>query len=181
MPLEVHIREDGSATVVELVGTLDSSLPTETRQHILSRIKPGRRVVVDFSRLSQLSSTGLRMLLLLSRYVQALGGTVAGAGAPQELRDIAEAAGFLHLFQQAPSAAAHVTPGSPPMARVDIYPTHHHAGFALRPGFPLPFGATVLPRGVNFSVYSRHAYTATLVLFEPGVVAPVAEIPFPPE
>jgi isoamylase len=181
MPLEVHIREDGSATVVELVGTLDSSLPTETRQHILSRIRPGRRVVVDFSRLSQLSSTGLRMLLLLSRYVQALGGTITGAGAPQELRDIAEAAGFLHLFQQAPPAAAHVTPGAPPMARVDIYPTHHHAGFALRPGFPLPFGATVLPRGVNFSVYSRHAYTATLVLFEPGVVAPVAEIPFPPE
>jgi isoamylase len=181
MPLEVHIRENGSATVVELVGTLDSSLPTETRQRILSRIKPGCGVVIDFSRLSQLSGTGLRMLLLLSRYVQLLGGAIAGAGAPQELRDIAEAAGFLHLFQQAAPAAAHIMPSAPPMVRVDIYPTHHHAGFALRAGFPLPFGATVLPRGVNFSVYSRHANTATLVLFEPGVAAPVAEIPFPPE
>ena len=69
----------------------------------------------------------------------------------------------------------------PPVARVDIYPTHHHAGFALRPGFPLPFGATVSTRGVNFAVYSRHASGCTLVLFDPGVGAPVAEIPFPPE
>src|SRR5262245_61099293 len=137
MPLEVYIREDGSATVVELVGTLDSSLPTETRQRILSLIKPGCRVVVDLSRLSQLSGTGLRMLLLLSRYAQLMGGTIAGAGAPQELRDIAEAAGFLHLFQQAAPTASHVTLGAPPMVRVDIYPTHHQAGFALRPGVPL--------------------------------------------
>jgi isoamylase len=181
MPLEIHIQEDGSATVVELVGTLDSSVPMETRQRILSHIKPGCRVVVDLSRLSRLSGTGLRMLLLLSRYVQVLGGEISAAGAPQELRDIAEAAGFLHLFQQAAPAVAGVTPRIPPTVRVDVYPTHHHAGFALRPGAPLPFGATVLPRGVNFSVYSRHASAATLVLYEPDVVAPVAEIPFPPE
>ena len=81
------------------------------------------------------------------------------------------------LPRQGVRLAAHVLPAVPPMPRVDIYPTHHHAGFALRPGFPLPFGAIVLPRGVNFSVYSRHAYACTLVLFEPGVMAPVAEIP----
>ncbi len=181
MPLEVHIREEGSTTVVELVSTLDSALPTETRQRILSHIKPGCRVVIDLSRLSQLSGTGLRMLLLLSRYVQALGGVISAAGAPQELRDIAEAAGFLHLFRQAPPVAPHVTLGAPPVTRINIYPTHHHAGFALRPGVPLPFGATVLPRGVNFSVYSRHASACTLALFDPGVVAPVVEIPSPPE
>ena len=99
MPLKAHIREEGSTTIVELVGTLDSSLPAEMRQRILSRIKPGCRVVVNCSRLSQISGTGLRMLLLLSRYVQALGGTVAAAGVPHELRDMAEAAGFLHLFR----------------------------------------------------------------------------------
>ena len=128
-----------------------------------------------------LSGTGLRMLLLFIRAVQAVGGTVAGAGVPQELRDIAAAAGFLELFQQAPSVVPPVMPSPPPVARIDIYPTHHHAGFALRPGFPLPFGATVLARGVNFAVYSRHATACTLVLFEPGVGEPVAEIPFPPE
>jgi isoamylase len=181
MPLEVHIREDGEATVVEFVGALDSSLPAETRREIVALIKPGCRMVFDLSRLSQLSGTGLRMLLLFIRAAQAVGGTVAGAGVPRDLRDIAAAAGFLELFQQAPSVVPPVMPSPPPVARVDIYPTHHHAGFALRPGFPLPFGATVLARGVNFAVYSRHASACTLVLFEPGVGEPIAQIPFPPE
>ena len=83
MPVEVHIREERSATIIELVGTADSSLPTQTRQRILSLIKPGSHVVVDLSRLSQISGTGLRMLLLLWRYVQALGGDDCGCwGSP---------------------------------------------------------------------------------------------------
>ena len=179
MPVEVHIREDGPASVVEFVGALDSSLPAETRRDIVALIKPGCHVVFDLSGLDHLSGTGLRMLLLLIRAVQAVGGTVAGAGVPQDLRDIAAAAGFLELFQQAPSVVPPVMPSPPPVARVDIYPTHHQAGFALRPGVPLPFGATVLARGVNFAVYSRHASACTLVLFEPGVGAAPRGDPVP--
>src|SRR5262245_50545464 len=127
MPLAVHIREDGPASVVEFVGALDSSLPAEMRGDIVALIKPGCHVVFDVSRLNHLSGTGLRMLLLLIRAAQAVGGTVTGAGVPQELRDIAAAAGFLELFQQARSVVPPVVPSPPPLARVDIYPTHHHA------------------------------------------------------
>jgi isoamylase len=67
------------------------------------------------------------------------------------------------------------------LARIDIHPTHEHAGFRLRPGHPLPFGATLVPGGVNFSVYSSHATSATLVLFEKGAKEPLAEIPFAEE
>ena len=45
----------------------------------------------------------------------------------------------------------------------------------------MPLGATALPSGVNFAVYSRHATLCTLVLFEPAEATPFAEIPFPPE
>jgi len=60
-------------------------------------------------------------------------------------------------------------------------PTHHHGVFRLRYGHPLPFGATLVPGGVNFSVFSSHATGCTLVLFEKGAKRPFAEIPFPPE
>jgi anti-anti-sigma factor len=161
MPVEVHIREDGPASVVEFVGALDSSLPAETRRDIVSLIKPGCHVVFDLSGLDHLSGTGLRMLLLFIRAVQAVGGTVAGAGVPQELRDIAAAAGFLELFQRGPPVVALVMPCPPPVARVDIYPTHHHAGFALRPGFPLPFGSIALSscRCSNSTSWSTRART----------------------
>jgi isoamylase len=65
------------------------------------------------------------------------------------------------------------------MDRVDIYPTHEYQGYRFRPGKPVPFGATSGPGGVNFSIYSSHATTCTLVLFEKGEWLPKVEIPFP--
>jgi len=51
----------------------------------------------------------------------------------------------------------------------------------MRMGHPLPFGASIAPEGVNFSVFSRHATACTLVLYEKGRPNPIGEIPFPPE
>jgi isoamylase len=72
--------------------------------------------------------------------------------------------------------------GSPALLaeRLDADPTRQIAGFPVRAGKPLPFGATVVPGGVNFSVYSNHATAMTLVLFRQGEPEPVAELPFPP-
>ncbi len=65
------------------------------------------------------------------------------------------------------------------MKRIDIYPTDEYMGWKLRPGHPYPFGATFIPGGVNFSVFSNHATACTLVLFEKGAKEPMIEIPFP--
>src|SRR5258705_10572098 len=62
--------------------------------------------------------------------------------------------------------------------RIDTYPTHEYQGFKLRPGKPEPFGAMLVPRGVNFSIFSRHASSCTLVLFEKHKPQPMVEIPF---
>ncbi len=64
------------------------------------------------------------------------------------------------------------------MERIDTYPTHLRGGFKLRPGRPYPFGATLVPGGINFSVFSRHADYCVLVLFEKGKTEPMVEIPF---
>jgi len=64
------------------------------------------------------------------------------------------------------------------MQRIDTYPTHDHEGYKLRPGKPEPFGATVVPGGINFSIYSSHATACVLVLFEKGAPKPFVEIPF---
>ena len=51
----------------------------------------------------------------------------------------------------------------------------------LWPGSPNPRGAHFDGRGVNFAVFSRHATSCTLVLFENEASQPLAEIPFPDE
>ncbi|MEW6753395.1 MAG: glycogen debranching protein GlgX [Candidatus Latescibacterota bacterium] len=65
--------------------------------------------------------------------------------------------------------------------RVDIHPTHALGGFKVRPGRPLPFGATRVPGGVNFSVFSSHATSCSLVLFRRREREPMAELPFTDE
>lgn len=64
------------------------------------------------------------------------------------------------------------------MDRIDIYPTHVYEGFKLRPGRPFPFGAHLVPGGINFSVFSRQATYCSLVLFKKGAREPFVEIPF---
>ena len=65
--------------------------------------------------------------------------------------------------------------------RIDIHPTHRYQHFKLRRGRPFPFGATLVPGGVNFSIYSSHATSCTLVLFKKYAPKPMGEIPFPEE
>lgn len=67
------------------------------------------------------------------------------------------------------------------MERIDIHPTHTYGDFKLRRGKPFPFGATLVPGGVNFSIFSSHAKSCTLVLFKKHAPEPLGEIPFPDE
>ena len=64
------------------------------------------------------------------------------------------------------------------MIRVDLHPTHTYKDFRLRVGKPLPFGATIVPGGVNFSIYSREATSCELLLFKKHEPQPFAVIPF---
>jgi glycogen operon protein len=65
------------------------------------------------------------------------------------------------------------------LQRIDIYPTHRHGDYLLRAGRPYPLGATIVPGGINFAVFSRHATSCRLVLFERDAGQPLVEIPFP--
>ncbi|MGF1479640.1 MAG: glycogen debranching protein GlgX [Cyanophyceae cyanobacterium] len=65
--------------------------------------------------------------------------------------------------------------------RIDLYSTHQLGNFQVRPGKPFPFGATLVPDGINFSIFSACATACTLVLFEKGAAQPMAELPFPKE
>ncbi|HEV3380679.1 MAG TPA: alpha-amylase family glycosyl hydrolase [Trebonia sp.] len=64
------------------------------------------------------------------------------------------------------------------MLRVDSYPTHEYEGMKLRPGHVLPFGATIVEGGVNFSISSSNATSCSLALFRRHEPEPYVVIPF---
>lgn len=67
------------------------------------------------------------------------------------------------------------------MKRIDSYPTREYNGMKLREGKSLPFGATIVRDGVNFSVFSKAAKSCELVLYNKGETEPFVIIPFPDE
>ena len=62
---------------------------------------------------------------------------------------------------------------------IHLVPMDHIAGFDVRPGFYEINGATAIPGGVNFTVYSHGATSIELLLFNRMEEEPFAVIPFP--
>ncbi len=62
---------------------------------------------------------------------------------------------------------------------IHLVPMDYVDGFTVRPGFYEINGATAIPGGVNFTVYSHGATSIELLLFHRGADEPYAVLPFP--
>lgn len=62
---------------------------------------------------------------------------------------------------------------------IHLVPMDRIAGFDVRPGFYEANGATAIPGGVNFTVYSHGATSIELLLFHRTEEEPFAVLPFP--
>ena len=62
---------------------------------------------------------------------------------------------------------------------IHLVPMDHIAGFDVRPGFYEVNGATAIPGGVNFTVYSHGATSIELLLFHRTETEPFAVLPIP--
>lgn len=62
---------------------------------------------------------------------------------------------------------------------IHLVPMDHISGFDVRPGFYETNGATAIPGGVNFTVYSHNATSIELLLFKREAQEPFAVLPFP--
>ena len=65
------------------------------------------------------------------------------------------------------------------MRLIDTYPTNRIGDLKYRVGRVLPFGATLMDGGVNFSIFSKGSTGCTLLLYHSGEMEPFVEIPFP--
>ena len=63
--------------------------------------------------------------------------------------------------------------------RIDQSATESINGYKVRQGKHLPFGASLIPNGINFSIYSSSGTSCTLVLFNIGQDLPLVEILIP--
>ena len=96
--MEVYISQDGSVSVVELIGEIDGQTAGIAQDQILPLATPGVQVLLDMTQLVYMSSAGLRMMLLLHRKFTEQGGKIVLVGVNQEIYDAMSATGFLSFF-----------------------------------------------------------------------------------
>lgn len=104
---ELRKSRSGDSTLVELEGKLDASTTPAIETRLLELIRSGEKfLAIDFSAVTYLASSGLRMLLVVLRTATSLDGKIILCGLDPAMTDTLEVTGFLPYFQTAPDQAA---------------------------------------------------------------------------
>jgi anti-sigma B factor antagonist len=104
LPVEIKTRKEKSATVISVNGRVDTSTATVLEQAINKEIENGnRRLLLDFTLVSYISSGGLRVLLATAKKLRNPGDKFALCCLSAEVLKILRLAGFTSIFSISPS------------------------------------------------------------------------------
>jgi len=101
--MEIHGKQIVDVMVVEFAGELNAHTAGPTQEDVLklaaSLPQPGAKIILEMSRVSFMSSAGLRLLLVVYRTISARGGRILLVGLSEDLRSTMALTGFLDLFR----------------------------------------------------------------------------------
>jgi len=103
--IELHESQSGDVTVISLSGKLDAATTPATEARLVALAREGKKfLALDFSGVSYLASSGLRMLLVLTREITSLEGGLVLCNLDDTMKGTLEVTGFLPYFRLASSA-----------------------------------------------------------------------------
>ncbi|MCX6018307.1 MAG: anti-sigma factor antagonist [Chloroflexi bacterium] len=97
--MEIETNSVDGIAVATIIGDIDGSNAAAAQSQILTLAQTCTKLVLDMSRVSYMSSAGLRMLLASYRAIAGKGGTVLLAGLSEDLSDTMSLTGFLSFFK----------------------------------------------------------------------------------
>ena len=104
--MEITTRRQGEASIVAIVGKLDSATAPQAQQTLEELISGGARTLaIDFSKLDYISSAGLRVLLGIAKKLKATGGALRSFGLNETVREVFDISGFSTILAVFPSEA----------------------------------------------------------------------------
>jgi anti-sigma B factor antagonist len=96
--MEINVETVDNIKVIELAGELDSSTARAAEDTIIPLADNFDRILLDMSRVTYMSSAGLRMLLLIYRRISSKPGNVILVGLNDDVKDVMAITGFLDFF-----------------------------------------------------------------------------------
>ena len=104
MNIEVAEERDGDVLVLLPVGRLDSGNARSFESIVMDFISSGERhLVIDFSRLDFISSSGLRVLLIAAKALKAGEGTIVLCSMKNHIEEVFRISGFHRILPIKPS------------------------------------------------------------------------------
>ncbi|MBO9998464.1 MAG: anti-sigma factor antagonist [Cyanobacteria bacterium SID2] len=96
--MEINVKDIEDIKAISLVGDIDANTSVKVQEKVLPYIESHRKILLDLSKVSYMSSAGLRMLLLLYRQTLAQSGKIVLVGLSEEIEDTMSVTGFLDFF-----------------------------------------------------------------------------------
>lgn len=97
--MNVNINTENNITKIVIQGRIDSQTSNELQSQIIDNASGLKKVIIDLSGVSFLSSAGLRVLLMLYRQLKANDGKVVLVGLSDDLLDVMSITGFVNFFE----------------------------------------------------------------------------------
>jgi len=97
--MDVIIKTKNDIVYVTIQGSIDSKTAGDLQAHITEKVTDSKKVIIDFSAVDFMSSAGLRVLLMLYRQLNTVGGKVLLAGISDDIRDVMSMTGFINYFE----------------------------------------------------------------------------------
>jgi anti-sigma B factor antagonist len=107
--MQIETNERDGVAIVSIEGEIDSKTAPDAQGQLLPYVEEHTTMVMDLSKLTFMSSAGLRMMLLLYRHATAKNGKVALVGLSEQIKDTMDATGFLSFFELSDSVDAAIT------------------------------------------------------------------------
>ena len=99
MDVEVAEERYGDVLVLVPIGRLDSANAASFESVVMDHVGKGaRRLIVDFSRLDFVSSSGSRVLLIAAQALKAEGGTLVLCSMKDHINEVFQVSGFSQII-----------------------------------------------------------------------------------
>lgn len=96
--MDITILKENGATIVRIVGRLDTVTSRELDQAVKPLIDWGATIVFDCEQMEYVSSSGLRVVLSTNKQLAAVGGRFIVRNLNNEVRSVFDLTGFSRLL-----------------------------------------------------------------------------------
>ena len=102
--MQVILTYTESILVAQFSGSLDTVTAPEAETRLMNTIDEGTKfIVIDFGVTEYISSSGLRVLLKLSKMMKKRQGCISLCRGNQQVREVLEISGFLQIMEHFPT------------------------------------------------------------------------------